>query len=263
VIHDVDDSLRSLVSACVAGNGKAPAISFEPPTPEWAKGQSKPVIDLFLYDVREDLEGKTGDEVDVRNEEGRVIGRQPPPRRYALSYLVSAWASDTAEEHRLLGEVLARVPDADGLPAEHRKGSLADHGLPVEVEVAPTTDVNTWDLWSALGTAPRTAIDIVVTAPYLPPLRTDLGPPAEKLDLGLARDDEPPGRKPLPPELAPERAESAPAEAAEPAAGRGRRRKTDEPPPAEPPAELATRPGKRWATFKVREHVVGVESESD
>jgi hypothetical protein len=261
VIHDVDDSLRSLVSACVAGNGKAPAISFEPPTPEWAKAQARPVIDLFLYDVKENLEGKPGDGVDVRDEEGRVIGRQPPLRRYELSYLVSAWASDTAEEHRLLGEVLARVPDAEGLPAEHRKGSLADEGMPVEVDVALSTGVNTWDLWSALGTAPRTAIDIVVTAPYLPPLRTDLAPPAEKLDLGLARDDEPPGRKPIPPELVPEQEEPTPAAA--PAAGKGRRRKTEEPPPAEPPAELAARPGKRWATFKVREHVVGVESESD
>jgi hypothetical protein len=61
--------------------------------------------------------------------------------------------------------------------------------------------------------------------------------------------------------MAPERAGTPSAD--EPAAGRGRRRKAEEPPPAEAPPDLAARPGKRWATFKVREHVVGVESESE
>ncbi|MGH9244066.1 MAG: DUF4255 domain-containing protein [Acidimicrobiales bacterium] len=260
VIHDVDETLRSLVAACVPANGGGVLVSFSPPTPEWAAAQSDPVIDLFLYDVREDLEWRSGDEIDVRDADGRVIGRQPSPRRYQLSYLASAWAKDPEEEHQMLAAILAHVPDAEGISAEHLKGSLPDAGLPVLVKVGiPVTGANTWDLWSALGTPPRTAVEIVVTAPLIPALRTDLGPPAETLELDLFR--EPPGKvgaarpEPAGPEPEPE--------PKEPSGTKGRRRRAGEGSKESgasaeggPPVLPSARPGKRWATFKVREHVV-------
>jgi hypothetical protein len=255
VLQDVDDSVRSLLEAVVTRNGGRTRVVFDAPTPAWAAGQKDPVINLFLFDVREDRDGRGGDEVDVRDSHGHVIGRRPPTRKYQLSYLASAWAKDAEEEHRMLGSIVATVPDIAAIPDEHLKGRLGEQGLAVNIDVAvPVSGAQTWDLWSALGTPPRTALEIVVTAPVLPELRTDLAPPAEKLDLGVHK--EAPGKVGARREPEPEQG-SEPTPPAEPAAkgrpaarrARGKSETADETPPLAP-----ARPGKRWTTFKVREH---------
>jgi Pvc16 N-terminal domain len=243
VLNDVDQSLRSLIQSAVPTNGGPPLVAFQPPTPDWAAELTDPTINLFLYDVREDTDGQTSDDADVRDGGGRVVGRQPPMRKYQLSYLVSAWTKDPEEEHAILGAILASVPDEPAIPIEHLRGRLIDQGLPVRIKVGvPLTGANTWDLWSALGTPPRTAIEVVVTAPLVPEIRTDLAPPAEKLELGVKK--EPPGAIGPEGELLPPAAEPA-------AAPKPKRKKTD----GETP-ELEARPGKRWTTFKVREQAV-------
>jgi hypothetical protein len=252
VLNDADASLRSLIEATVSRNGSARTrVVFDPPTPEWAAGQSGSVLNLFLYDIREDRDGRGSDEVDVRDDQGHVIGRRPPIRKYQLSYLVSAWAKDPDEEHRMLGSILASIPDLAAIPDDHLKGRFEEQGLAVNIDVAvPVTGAQTWDLWGALGTPPRTAVEIVLTAPVLPELRTDLAPPAEKLDLGVSRDPNPPEglgaepeaeAKPKPASRRTKREGGEPAqEASKPAPRSG--------PPVEP------RPGNKWATFRVREH---------
>jgi len=245
VLNDVDQSLRSLLQAAVPTNGGQPLVSFQPPTPEWAAELTDPVINLFLYDVREDLGGQTSDDADVRDSGGRVVGRQPPTRKYQLSYLVSAWTKDPEEEHSMLGAILASVPDEAAIPPEHLRGRLVDQGLPVRIKVGvPLTGANTWDLWSALGTPPRTAIEIVVTAPLVPVLRTDLAPPAEQMELGVNKGT-PGSIAPVPREATPEgKTEDMP---------KSGRKKIDKDAPA---PELEARPGKRWTTFRVREQAV-------
>jgi hypothetical protein len=269
VLNDVDRSLRSLIEAVVATADGPPAVSFAPPTPEWTEAQDGPVLNLFLYDVREDLDGQSSDEIDIRDHDGKVIGRLPPPRKYQLSYLASAWCDEDAEaEHELLGSLLATVPNEPGIPADHLTDRLAGQGLPVRIKVGvPVTGANTWDLWSALGTPPRTAIEIVVTAPLVPGLRTDLAPPAVKFELGVTK--EPPGAI-GPDETGLEGGERSepeePAEGAAPAASRSSKRSKDGKAGRkgadedDPGPELEARPGKRWTTFRVREQAVPAPS---
>jgi hypothetical protein len=272
VLYDVDQSLRSLIEAAVgpaADGGGTPSISFAPPTAawaEWAEAQDGPVLNLFLYDVREHLDGQTSNEVDVRDADGKVIGRQPPPRKYRLSYLATAWCGDTETEHQLLGAILATVPDEPGIPTEHLTDRLAEQGLPVRIQVAvPLAGTDTLDLWSALGTPPRTSVEIVVTAPLVPAVRTDLAPPAVKLELGVTK--EPPGVIGTDAEGGPGVVEPA-SELAEPPepkpargakAGKAAKDVKDAKDKSEvdtPGSELEARPGKRWTTFRVREQAV-------
>ena len=147
------------------------------------------MVNLFLYDVREDLDGQSSDEVDVRDGDGRVVARQRPPRKYQLSYLASAWCGDAEVEHELLGAILATVPNEQAIPESHLGGRLLEQGLPVRIKVGtPVTGANTWDLWAALGTPPRTAVEIVVTATLVPELSTELAPPAVEMELGVKKE---------------------------------------------------------------------------
>jgi hypothetical protein len=74
-----------------------------------------PTIDLFLFDVRENLELRSAEPLAVRS--NRQFSLTQPPLRVACSYLVTAWAAGGGDlplqEQRLLSQtlqVLARYP---------------------------------------------------------------------------------------------------------------------------------------------------------
>jgi hypothetical protein len=189
VIDDVDASVLALLRSGISE--REAAVRFEAPTPAWVSSLKGPCIDLFLHDVVEELGGRGGDWTDVRDGDGRVIARQPPLRRYRLHYVVSAWASSPAVEHRLLGRVLRLVVEADNLPASVLVGSLIEDARHVEVALAEPgpSRLRPHDLWSALGTPPRTSFELVITAPLRPAPITEIAPPAETISLGVTKGD--------------------------------------------------------------------------
>ncbi|HSS08851.1 MAG TPA: DUF4255 domain-containing protein [Acidimicrobiales bacterium] len=191
MIDDVDASVLALLQLAIPKSDAA--VRFEAPTPDWVSALKGPCIDLFLHDVVEELGGRGADWTDVRGEDGRVVARQPPLRRYRLSYLVSAWASSAEVEHRLLGRVLRAVVEADNLPADVLVGSLVEDAPYVDVALAEPSPsrLRPHDLWSALGTPPRTSFELVVTAPLRPTPLTEVAPPAERLILGVAQEPRP------------------------------------------------------------------------
>jgi hypothetical protein len=189
VLDDVDRSLGSFLGQRLAE--EKVTISFDAPTADWVERRTGPTIDLFLHDVREDLTARTADWDDVRGADGRILGRQPPPRRYLLSYLVSAWADDAVAEHRLLGLILEAVLERESIPPELLEGRLAHQEMPVMLQAAvrdlPTPEA--FDIWSSLGTPLRSSLGLLVAAPLVPELSTELAPLAERLDLGIAKED--------------------------------------------------------------------------
>src|SRR5688500_19014877 len=54
MIHDVDESLRALVKRD-ALNGARVDVAFDAPTKDWSARQNAPSVNLYLYDIREDL----------------------------------------------------------------------------------------------------------------------------------------------------------------------------------------------------------------
>src|SRR6266704_4021430 len=81
MIQDLDESLRALVRRD-ALNGSGVDVSFEAPTRDWSARRNTPTVDLYLYDIREDLARREVAWEEVRDETGRVTERRPPPRRF-------------------------------------------------------------------------------------------------------------------------------------------------------------------------------------
>jgi hypothetical protein len=178
VIHDVDESLSALVKRD-AGNGSGVEIAFDAPTKDWVARRNSPVIDLYLYDIREDTTRRQTSWEDVRDESGRVTGRRLPPRRYRLSYLVTAWTSRPEDEHRLLSSLLSCFVRNEFMPADLLAGSLSGEETPVLITVAlpPTEDRSIADTWSAMGGELKPSLDVVVTAPLNIDRELPAGPP--------------------------------------------------------------------------------------
>jgi Pvc16 N-terminal domain len=167
VIHEVDDALRTLIDRdAVPRNGVE--VSFEAPTKEWAAKRNVPTLNVYLYDIREDLERRDIAYERVVGDDGRVTDRLPPPRRFALSYLITAWTQRAEDEHRLLSAVLSTFLRHDAIPTDVLTGSLAEQPRKILVEVAlpPPEDRSISDLWTALGGELKPSLDLVITAPF-------------------------------------------------------------------------------------------------
>jgi hypothetical protein len=184
VIHEVDSALRALIERD-AGILDVELV-FDAPTRDWAGRRTGPTIDIYLYDIREDLRRRERGVLNEYNEDQtRIIGRHLPPRHFKLSYLVTAWTQRPEDEHRLLSALLATFLRFEALPAELLDGPLAELQLPVPLTVGlpPPEDRGFADVWSALGGELKPSIDVVVSAPINTGQRFAVGPPVTEPPL--------------------------------------------------------------------------------
>jgi hypothetical protein len=178
MIHDVDQLLERLVRRD-ALNGSAVELLFDAPNKEWVARRNGPTVDLYLYDIREDLQRRYPAWEDAKGDNGQVRDRQLPPRRFKLAYLVTAWTQRPEDEHRLLSALLSAFIRNPMVKAEELEGTLAEPELPVYIEVGqpPSQDRSIADVWSALGGELKPSLDLVVIAPILVRRSAPFGPP--------------------------------------------------------------------------------------
>ena len=224
MIHDVDQLLDKLVRRD-ALNGSSVDLVFDAPTKDWVARRSGPCVNLYLYDIREDLARRVPTWEDARGKDGMVSGRAQPPRRFRLAYLVTAWTQRPEDEHRLLSSLLVAMLRNPMLKPGDLGGSLDATDLPVYIEVGQpeSQDRSLADIWSALGGEMKPSLDVVVTAPVVVSQNAYYGPPVlTGPTIGL----------------------SSSGGAAEESGGR-RKGAGDLPEPIAPPEETVPRPGEK------------------
>ncbi len=166
MIHEVDSALAALVAREAEGT-RGVEVVFDAPTKEWAGRRNAPTVDVYLYDIREDLRRRARGLLNEYDDDNHITARHLPPRHFKLSYLVTAWTQRPEDEHRLLASLLGCFLRHEALPGDLLTGSLAELGLPVPVTVAlpPPEDRSFADVWSALGGELKPSLDVVVSAP--------------------------------------------------------------------------------------------------
>lgn len=166
MIHEVDEALRRLVRG-EALAGSDVDVVFDAPTKDWAARRNAPTVNLYLYDIREDIRRRQRGLINEYDEDGKVAARHMPPRHVKLSYLLTAWTQRPEDEHRLLSALLSCLLGYESIPAALLEGPLAELGLPVPLTVAlpPPEDRAFADVWTALGGELKPSLDVVVSAP--------------------------------------------------------------------------------------------------
>lgn len=193
MIDVLDLALARLLDDVAAPDAVREAdVSFE--TPERAYRPTEPTINLFLAEVREDVEAR--DPVPVRTVGPDGVTEQRAPLRVDCRYLLTAWcpsgdgaAQRVAAEHRLLGAALAWVA-ANPMLEPSLFGGVADsQPSPVRFGIAATLpNRELGELWTALGAQPRpsawlsvrialAAAPGVVVGPAVTDVAIDLGEP--------------------------------------------------------------------------------------
>ncbi|WP_121747705.1 DUF4255 domain-containing protein [Streptomyces sp. E2N166] len=189
MIHEVDEVLKSLLGGG-ALTGSGIDVSFEAPTRDWAARRNAPVVNAYMYDIREDVARRQSGHMSVRDERDIEVRRRRPPRWFRLSYLVTAWTKTPQDEHRLLSAVLATLLPREVLSPSELPASLRALGLSMPLTVAgtQTESRSLAEIWSALGGELKPSLDLVVTAPFPAFPEYDAGPPVTEGALVRVRE---------------------------------------------------------------------------
>lgn len=177
MLQEVDDAIAAMLRAR-CGIARQVEISFEAPTREWSARRSAPVVDVFLYDIRESLDRRHTLLENVRENE-RVVGQVLPTRWFACAYLVTAWTQRPEDEHRLLGSIIEGLLTVHAIPRDCLSGRLAEIERQFFLTLARplVQERSISDIWSALGGELKPSLDLVVFVPVEPRELREVGPP--------------------------------------------------------------------------------------
>ncbi|HEX8652916.1 MAG TPA: Pvc16 family protein [Pyrinomonadaceae bacterium] len=179
MISDLSETLRAILT--LGGPGHDPQLAtryrelanaqlvFDRPTEQFNPSQT--TLDIFLYDVRENMELRSSEPLITRSNGEAII--EPAPLRVACSYLITAWPVGGSElalqEHRLLSQaiiVLSRYPT---IKATFLKGQLAGQEPPLPMMTLRADGLkDPAEFWTAMGNKLRPSLSVVVTISMQP-----------------------------------------------------------------------------------------------
>jgi Pvc16 N-terminal domain/Carboxypeptidase regulatory-like domain len=165
MIQDLSQTLRAILTQpSLPTDLSAAQIVFDRPADTFNPSQTS--VDLFLYDLRENLELRANEST-LAHADGQVT-IVPSPLRLACTYLVTAWPVGAGElalrEHQLLGEVLQVLSQYPTIPASFLQGSLVGQDPPLPmIALHPDAINNVAEFWTSMGSRLRASLSVTVT----------------------------------------------------------------------------------------------------
>ena len=169
----VDRALAALLRRDVLG--EAVEVSLEAPNRPWSQGVTKPTINLFLFDVRENLARREVMVEPVRDASGAVIARRPPPARYDLFYILSCWGTTVELEHQVLSAAIASLGSYDKLPEDLFGPDAPPHGCFLSTVAGMKRG-----MLPMFSGEMKMQLDLTVTVPLMAPSVAVAGPPVRE-----------------------------------------------------------------------------------
>ncbi|MCP4360637.1 MAG: DUF4255 domain-containing protein [Chloroflexi bacterium] len=180
---DLDETIKKLLIAEIPIKNGEIDIKFDQPKREWSAKLGKPTVNFFLYDVRENpvLRQHQWEQI-KQNGNGRLDMAQlkRTPFRVDCLYMITTWAAEPDDEHRLLSRILLALFRNPILPADYLQGHMQTQAFEIQGRVAAHDKLtNPAEVWSALDNELRPSVSYLLTIamdPWTeiaePPVRT-------------------------------------------------------------------------------------------
>ncbi len=166
MIDDLDETIRQLLIAEVPIKNGEIEISFDQPKREWSSHLSRPTVNFFLYDLRENpiLRTHQWERLpDGGNGKGQARLKRTPFRVDCL-YMLTTWAAEPDDEHRLLSRCLMALFRYPILPEDRLVGSLRNPPFEIQTRLAAHDRLtNPAEVWSSLDNEIRPSISYIIT----------------------------------------------------------------------------------------------------
>lgn len=193
MITDLDQTIKKLlIEELPIKNGEID-VKFEQPTREWSAKLAKPTVNFFLYDVRENNTLRQH-QWQPANGNGRPLdpaARKRTPFRVDCTYMLTTWATDPGDEHRLLTRCLLALFRHPVLPEDRLVGSLQNPTFELQARLAAHDKLtNPAEVWSALDNELRPSVSYIVTL-ALDPWSVVTGPAVHSFTMRLGQSENP------------------------------------------------------------------------
>lgn len=164
MIKSLDETIKKLILDKGRFDKSDVDIRFDQPTRDWAAGLTKPAINCYLYDIRENVELRNREWIVEREPNGQAR-KKIAPLRVDLSYLITSWTTEVEDEHGVLWRVLVALASTPILPESLLVGDLAHQPYPIRTQTAQVSDAmrNLSDLWNVMENELKPAINYTVT----------------------------------------------------------------------------------------------------
>ena len=176
MISDVDEALRNLILDSLTVSRQNVDIKYDLPSRDWASRLNRPTINLFLFDIRENLRLRGAEQYrQIPRDDGKVEVRRNPVR-IDLRYLLTAWTKDPEDEHLLLSDTLLTLLRNPTIPEKYASDQMNRQQFPVVLDAAvyqpehgPTEKAT--EIWGVIGNDIHAGFIVTVTItvdPYEP-----------------------------------------------------------------------------------------------
>ena len=169
MFDDFDEALRKLLVQEIPIRGNEIEITFEQPKREWSARLNRPTLNIFLFDVRENVSLRNRTQRHNVDPSRREVQIQRPETRVDLHYMITAWASEVDDEHRLLTRTMLALLRHGQLPPELMIGTLVDLDRAIHLSVAQYDHpLNPTEIWGVLDNEMRPALSLRATVTLYP-----------------------------------------------------------------------------------------------
>jgi hypothetical protein len=193
MIDDIDEALRQLLVRDLPIKNNEVDIAFNQPKREWSSRVSRPTLNLYLYDIRENAKLRQHTpifEVE-RTDDGKLVSQRPRAIRMDLTYMVTAWATDPGDEHRLLSRSLMTFLRHRAMPTDLVPEAFAETGTIVPLDVAQREMLESpADIWGVMDNEMRPAYGLRLIVAFNPHTPT-ITPAVRSAQVGLGQSERP------------------------------------------------------------------------
>jgi len=185
MIADLDETIQKLLIAEIPIKNNEIEVSFDQPKREWSARLSKPPVNFFLYDVRENpiLRQHQWERLEKVPSGDPLAHLKRTPFRVDCYYMLTTWAAEPDDEHRLLTRCMLALFRYPILPEAYLIGSLKSQPYEIQARLASHDKLtNPAEVWSSLDNEMRPSISYLLTL-ALDPWKEITGPVVSTLTL--------------------------------------------------------------------------------
>lgn len=164
MIKSLDQTIKRILLEKGRFNSADVDIRFDQPTRDWAAGLTRPAINCYLYDIRENRDLRSREWIVDQQPDGRAK-KKLSPLRVDMSYLITAWTNEVEDEHAVLWRVLVALSSVPIMPEAMLEGKLVEQPFPIPAQTGQVSAAmpNLSDLWSVMENELKPAIHYIVT----------------------------------------------------------------------------------------------------
>jgi hypothetical protein len=168
MIADLDQTIEKLlINEFPIKNGEID-IAFDQPKREWSARLSRPTINFFLFDIRENnvLRQHQWEKMAQLKGNGGPphIQQKRTPFRVDCHYIITSWAANPKDEHRLLSRCLLTLFRYPILPESSLTGDMKTQPFKIQARLVTHDHLtNPAELWGSMDNEIRPSMSYLLT----------------------------------------------------------------------------------------------------